>query len=155
MKTQLAQLQQKQTFLKILIFTLVTVMVWVGLTLFRTQQRTGITPELLKMAEALNPNINEAVLSEIEQKRAYSPEELNDFPIYSITTDRTGEQQLVVFSASDRQRRQVQENVSQPTEQPQSQPETQQTQGGSSISIESAQQETPPAPETTPEQPAQ
>lgn len=114
MKTQLAQLQQKQTFLKIFIFTLVTVIIWIALTLFSTQQRTSITPQLLKMADALNPNINESVLVEIEQKRAFSPEELNDFPIYTIMTNKQGEQELVVFSAADRSRRPVTEGTSAP-----------------------------------------
>jgi hypothetical protein len=48
MKSQLNQLQKKQTLLRIFIFTLVTVIIWVGLTLFRTQQETGIRPELIK-----------------------------------------------------------------------------------------------------------
>ena len=102
MKTQLSHLQQKQTFLKIFIFTFVTVMIWVGLTLFRTQQRPGITPLQQKMAEPLNPNINAEVFDLVEQKKFYSPEELTDFPIYALVTVKGGEKELVVFSASDR-----------------------------------------------------
>lgn len=108
MKSQLNQLQKKQTLLKIFIFTLVTVIIWVGLTLFRTQQETGIRPELIKKAEALNPNINVEVIEQLEQKQAYTAEELADFPIYSILTTKSGEEQLVVFSASDRTKKVVQ-----------------------------------------------
>lgn len=115
MKTQLAQIQQKQTFLKILIFTLVTIMVWVGLTLFRTQNRTAITPELLKLAEPLNPNLNEGVIAELEGRQSYTAEELSDFPIYSLVTTKQGEQQLVIFSASDKTRRQVEITPPPPT----------------------------------------
>lgn len=107
MKSQLSQLQQKQTLLKIFIFTLVTIIIWVGLTLFRTQQQTGIRPELLVKAEALNPNISVQVIDQIEQKRVFTEAELSDFPIYSIVTLKTGEQQLVVFSASDKERREA------------------------------------------------
>jgi len=107
MKSQLSQLQKKQTLLRIFIFTLVTIIVWVGVTLLRTQQETGIRPELNKKAEALNPNVSTETLDQIEQKRAFTDADLSDFPIYSIVTLKTGEQQLVVFSASDKARREV------------------------------------------------
>lgn len=105
MKTQLSTLQRNQTFLKILIFTLVTVIIWVGMTLFRTQRSTEISPELIRLSEPLNPNINLAVIERIEQKRSFTPEELADFPIYSLFVSRTGEEQMVVFNASDRAKR--------------------------------------------------
>lgn len=105
MKTQLTSLQRNQTFLKILIFTLVTVIIWVGMTLFRTQRSTEISPELIKLSEPLNPNINLTIVERVEQKRSLSPEELADFPIYSLFVSKTGEEQLVIFSASDRSKR--------------------------------------------------
>jgi len=107
MKSQLSQLQKKQTLLKILIFTLVTVIVWVGLSLFRTQQETGIRPALVTKAEALNPNINVEVIDQIQQKTEYSDGDLNDFPIYSLFTTKSGEEQMVVFSAIDKTKRNV------------------------------------------------
>jgi len=107
MKSQLSQLQKRQTLLKIFIFTLVTVIIWVGLTLFRTQQETGIRPELITKSEALNPNINIEVVDQLEQKRQYTDQELSDFPIYTIFTTKSGEEQLVVFSASDRTKQTV------------------------------------------------
>lgn len=105
MKTQLTSLQRNQTFLKILIFTLVTVIIWVGMTLFSTQRSTEISPELIKLSEPLNPNINLTVIEQVEQKRSFSPEELADFPIYSLSISKTGEEQLVIFNASDRSKR--------------------------------------------------
>lgn len=102
MKTQLSSLQHKQTFLRIMIFTLVTVMIWVGITLFSTQRETGIKPELLILAESLNPNINTQVIERVEQKRYFSPEELADFPIYTYVVSRTGEESIVVVNAGDR-----------------------------------------------------
>jgi hypothetical protein len=102
MKTQLSSLQHKQTFLRIMIFTLVTVMIWVGITLFGTQRETGIKPELLVLAEPLNPNINTQVIERVEQKRYFSPEELADFPIYTFVVSKTGEESIVVVNAGDR-----------------------------------------------------
>lgn len=145
MKSQLSQLQKKQTLLKIFIFTLVTVFVWVGLSLFRTQQQTGIKPELIDKSEALNPNINTEVIDQIEQKRAFSDLELADFPIYSIVTTKSGEQQLVVFSAADKSRRTVviDSNASQPpanSDTPVETPANQgtPTQGGGTVTVERA-----------------
>lgn len=107
MKSQLSQLQKKQTLLRIFIFTLVTVIIWVGLTLFRTQKETGIRPALITKAEPLNPNINIEIIDQIEQKREFTDADLNDFPIYSIFTTKNGEEQMVVFSASDKTKRNV------------------------------------------------
>jgi hypothetical protein len=103
MKTQLSSLQRNQTFLRILIFTLVTVIIWVGLTLFRTQNTTGISPELLRLAEPLNPNINVEVLGRVEQKRAYQVQDLADFPIYTLSVDRSGEERVTILSATGEQ----------------------------------------------------
>jgi hypothetical protein len=47
------------------------------------------------------------VIDQLEQKKAYSSEELADFPIYSILTTKSGEEQLLVFSASDRTKKVV------------------------------------------------
>lgn len=129
MKSQLSQLQKRQTLLRIFIFTLVTVIIWVGLTLFRTQQETGIRPELITKSEALNPNINIEVVNQLEQKRQYTDQELSDFPIYTIFTTKSGEEQLVVFSASDRSKQTVITDTPEATSPPQSQ-EAPQTQTG-------------------------
>jgi hypothetical protein len=102
MKTHLSSLQRNQTFLRIMIFTLVTVIIWVGITLFKTQNDTGISPKELRLAVPLNPNINVDVLTRIEQKRTFSQAELSDFPIYSIVTSKTGEEELIIFNASDK-----------------------------------------------------
>ena len=78
-----------------MIFTLVTIMIWVGLSIFQTQQRTGISEELQQLALPLNPNINTEVLNRINQKRSYSPEELADFPVYRLTRDAEGNDKIV------------------------------------------------------------
>ena len=88
-------LQQRQSLLKILIFTLVTIMIWVLLSIFRTQQRTGVSEELLQLAEPLNPNINLDVLNRIGQKRSYTPEELANFPVYKQIRNEAGEEEIV------------------------------------------------------------
>jgi hypothetical protein len=95
MAISLNNLQQKQTLLRILVFTLVTVVIWVALTIFRSQQKTGISPELQKLAEPLNPNIDIQVIERIEQKKAYTESELQSFPILKIIRNKEGEDQIV------------------------------------------------------------
>ncbi len=95
MPVTLDTLKHKQWMLRILVFTLVTVMVWMGLSLFRSQQRTIISEDLQKLAIPLNPNIDVSVIERIEQKRAFTPEELTGFPIYRVIKTPTGEEQIV------------------------------------------------------------
>lgn len=104
MKNQLSSLQHRQTILKIMIFTLVTAVIWVGLTLFRTQQKTEISPELQKLAIPLNPNLNLGALTRIEAKKEYTEQDLSDFPVYSLVIDRGTGEKVVVFNASDKSR---------------------------------------------------
>lgn len=77
-------LYANQKLLTVLVFSLVTVLVWVGASLFRSQRKTSISPELQELAAPLNPSINAEILTEIEQKRQFSPSELADFPIYVL-----------------------------------------------------------------------
>jgi hypothetical protein len=88
-------LKHKQWFLRILIFSLVTAMIWVGVSLFRSQQKTAISDELQKLSQPLNPNIDTETLSRIEAKKSYSAEELRDFPVYRVIRLKNGEEKVV------------------------------------------------------------
>jgi hypothetical protein len=94
-------LKHKQWFLRILVFSFVTVIIWVGLSLFRSQQATVIPEELQKLARPLNPNINLDVISRIEQKRAFSEAELSNFPVYRVIRLKSGEQVVVTQLPED------------------------------------------------------
>ncbi len=100
MQSHLQDLKQRQAVLRILIFTFVTAMIWIGISIFRTQQVTETSPELLRLAEPLNPNINLEVVSRIEQKKGYQSEELTDFPLFLFTEDETGKKTVIVDSPS-------------------------------------------------------
>ena len=86
-KKRLGGLRNKQQFLYIGVFTLVAVMIWVAGSLFQSQRKTGISRELQLMAVPLNPNINTFAIDRIEQKTAYSDEELQDFEIFVINLE--------------------------------------------------------------------
>jgi len=80
----LVSLRHNQQLLFFLLFSLVTVSVWVGISLITSQTKTSLSPELQALALPLNPSLNLEVLGQIEQKRTYDPSTLTSFPIYSL-----------------------------------------------------------------------
>ena len=96
----LSNLKQNQYILYILIFTLVTIVVWVGLNLVRSQKTSQISPELKKLAEPLNPNLNPKILDELQLKRDYTDSELRDFPVYSLIVEKNGSTRVVTLEES-------------------------------------------------------
>lgn len=98
MKTEkkLSGLRIKQQVLYVLIFSFVTVTIWIGGSLFRSQKKSGIAPDLLELAKPLNPAINTFILDEIEARPSYTDEELSYFQIYKIIRSKDGREQQVV-----------------------------------------------------------
>lgn len=84
---ELKQLYKRQTMLQILIFTMVTIFIWLAFSIFRSQKKTAITAEQNQLAAPLTPNINATVIDQLENKVHFSDQELNDFPIYKIQID--------------------------------------------------------------------
>ncbi len=90
------KLKQQQQLLAILIFGLVAVIFWIAVTIFTSQRRQSISAELQQLAKPLTPSIDETVLNRIEDKRAYSQEELAAFPIYRLVQSQAGGGEIVV-----------------------------------------------------------
>lgn len=93
---KLTGLRVKQQALYVMIFTFVTVTIWIGGSLFSSQKRTGIAPDLLELAKPLNPTINVSLLNEIEGRQNYSDEELQYFQVYKIIKSKDGRIQQIV-----------------------------------------------------------
>ncbi len=91
-------LYNQQNFVRILIFSVVTVMIWIGFSIFRTQQTTQISAELQQMSLPLNPTINMDLINRIDAKKTYTDQELSLFPIYALTADRTGADTIAVIN---------------------------------------------------------
>lgn len=77
----LKRLQQRKELLVILVFLFVIVIVWIALSLFSSQQKTGITAEQQKLAQPLTPVLDESVIEKLEAKKMYTSNDLADFPI--------------------------------------------------------------------------
>jgi hypothetical protein len=88
-------LEQNQFFLRILMFSVATVLIWVAASLFLSQQRTDISPQLQLLARPLNPNIHLEVIDQIQQKRTFSAEELQGFPILRLIHNQNGTDTII------------------------------------------------------------
>jgi hypothetical protein len=93
---KLSGLRFKQQALYLMIFSFVTVTIWIGGSLFSSQKRTGISPDLLDLAKPLNPTINTGLLEEIEARKSYTDEELKYFQVYKVIKSKDGRIQQIV-----------------------------------------------------------
>lgn len=62
--------------------------IWVFASIYASQNNTSIPEEAKLAASSLDPNLNLKLLDNLGNKKIYSTEELIDFPIFIITTDR-------------------------------------------------------------------
>lgn len=83
-QTQFKSLQDNQKLLGLLLFSLITVVIWISISLITSQKKTVISEESKALAKPLNPSINVEVLDLIDQKRLYTTMELESFPIYVL-----------------------------------------------------------------------
>lgn len=95
-KRRINQLRQKQSLLYIMVFSLATVMVWVAISLVTSQKKTGISPELQKLALPLTPTLNQETLQKVERRTLFTESELARFPIYKLVTAANGVDERVV-----------------------------------------------------------
>lgn len=78
----LASLRRREGLLRILIFTLVTVLIWIGFEIYLSQQKTVVSEDFQPYTMPLNPNIDRAVLQEMQNLRSFTDEELQDFSLF-------------------------------------------------------------------------
>lgn len=94
-KRTLKKLNQQQQALIILTFSLIAVIVWISVSLFSSQRRSGISDEQVKMSKPLVPIINKEVLLNLEKKQSFSNQELRQFPIYMMFKDQDQTEKVV------------------------------------------------------------
>ncbi len=96
-KNQLEKLKKEKKLFLVLIFVLAAIVVWVLVSILITKKTTGITPEMKKMAEPLNPNLNTSLLDRLDKKKSFNQSQLESFPIYVLVQDSESE----IFSIID------------------------------------------------------
>lgn len=91
----LQRLRRKEGLFRVLMFTLVTVLCWIGFSILWTQQTTTITSDVQRLTNPLSPNINRDAFTEIANRRTFTDEELASFPIYKVLIDADGNRTIV------------------------------------------------------------
>lgn len=81
---QFAVFKNQKVLLVALLFLFVIVIFWTGLSLFGSQTKFAVPPEMRELAKPLTPSIKGEVLTRIEGKRQFSSDELVGFTIYKI-----------------------------------------------------------------------
>ena len=81
---QFAVFKNQKVLLVALLFLFVIVIFWTGLSLFGSQTKFAVPPEMRELAKPLTPSIKGEVLTRIETKRQFSSDELVGFTIYKI-----------------------------------------------------------------------
>ena len=94
-KQTLEKIKHQQQMLAILVFTLVATMIWIGASLFTSQQKIGISKDLLKLSRPLTPSINQEIIQRLKQKGVFSDSELQNFPIYVIKRDQNQVERVI------------------------------------------------------------
>lgn len=91
----LQALRRREGLFRVLMFTLVTVICWIGFSIVLGQGKTKIPLDVQQHTLPLNPNIDRRALQEIQSRQVYTAAELGSFPIYKIELDEEGNQRMV------------------------------------------------------------
>jgi hypothetical protein len=99
----LEALRNREALFRILLFTLVTVVFWIGFSIFFSQQRTKVEPNTQEDTIPLNPYFNADILTELEARRAFFDPDLENFPIYDrvISDDRVS--RLIIAGSEEQE----------------------------------------------------
>ena len=86
---QFESIKNQKTLMVGLLFLLVIVVFWIGLSMFGSQTKFAVSKEMRDLAKPLTPTLKESSLTRIEQKRQLSSSELEGFTIYKIIEDKS------------------------------------------------------------------
>jgi len=95
-QTQMAHIRGSQTLLSIFILLLISVLLWILISVFATFNTSQIPAETKKMATPLTPTLSDTIFASLQSKRVFSEDELRSFPIYVIVRDSRAQTETVV-----------------------------------------------------------
>lgn len=82
LKEQLDKLKREKLFLVILSLFFVAVLLWVGLSIFMSQQRVLVEADLISLSQPLVPSLNRELLEELATRKYFTDNQLESFSIY-------------------------------------------------------------------------
>lgn len=102
-KDELNKLKLGRQALMIGVLLLACILVWITATLVTSQRTAQIEPELLEMARPLTPNLDIEAIERLENKTSFGEQELANFQIYKLLTDRGTREFRVIPIEADAQ----------------------------------------------------
>ena len=72
--------KSKKNLLRIVVFTTITVFIWIAFDVYRNLSKSSIPQVLKEQLEPLNPNFNKEVLESLKKRKHITSEELNSVP---------------------------------------------------------------------------
>lgn len=54
-------------FLYIIIATLITVLIWFGVDIYRSQNKVRVSPEIKQLLEPVNPNFDQNLINDLKK----------------------------------------------------------------------------------------
>jgi len=88
---KIVRLRQETKLLWALILALVAVLFWILVSILSPKKQQVISPELRKLAEPLNPSLNQEVLNSLLARTYYEDEELETFSIFALIETEIGQ----------------------------------------------------------------
>ncbi len=79
--------RQKKLFIALILF-FVVLLCWILLSIFASQTQHVVETELIQLAQPLVPNLDQELLVELQDKDYFTEEELENFSIYALLSDR-------------------------------------------------------------------
>jgi hypothetical protein len=95
-QAEVANIKRSRMMLTIFVLLFICVIFWTVVSLINTQNETAISPDLSKSATALTPTINDSVLTQLEQEREFTDEELASFVIYRFISAEVGDAEVLL-----------------------------------------------------------
>ena len=89
--TPLKGLAHRRVFMVLIVFTLASILIWIGLSIYFSLNKTSLPPNVQKQLQPLSPVLDTKTLETLKTRRIYSSEELSAFDIVrELAPDASG-----------------------------------------------------------------
>ena len=126
-QAEVANIKRSRMMLTIFVLLFICVIFWTVVSLINTQNETAISPDLSKSATTLTPTINDSVLTQLEQEREFTDEELASFVIYRFISAEVGDAEVLLPLGEEPSSSPADTTTTRPTPTPTPAPRTQQS----------------------------
>ena len=93
---QLQKLKRNKIYLTISIFFVLILVIWVIFSITLSNVREQVDPKIIALTKPFSPVLDKEVFELINQKHAYSEEELSLFPIYKIIFNKQKRSEMLI-----------------------------------------------------------